>query len=281
MAIKNGNGTSSTNFDRMVSDRPSRRQVLKAAAAGSLAAVPFGLAKLAFSAHAAGVVNSNVAISAGPANNPSWYGFNLLEYFSTDADWMAYFPYKNDGMFVEDDFRWIHDWGFNFVRLPMDYRFWTAPDLVTINEKAVEPIDRAIRLGEKYGVHVNICLHRAPGLCILDTMDAKLTGISVTKEKTNVYTDKQTFDAFVHQWVYFAERYKHIDSNILSFNLVNEPIALPSAAELADLEKKGPVTARDLFSAELLSRHAADYIRLARASNDAIRAHDPKRLAVC
>jgi hypothetical protein len=65
--------------------------------------------------------------SKSPAKNPRWYGFNLLEYFSTDADWMKYFPYKNDGMFQEDDFRWIRDWGFNWVRLPMDYRFWTAP----------------------------------------------------------------------------------------------------------------------------------------------------------
>jgi endoglucanase len=280
MGNKNGNGTNPTNFDDKLSDCPSRRQVLRAAAVASLAAVPFQLAGLACPAHASAYLNSNVPVSAGPAKNPAWYGFNLLEYFSTDADWMKYFPYKNDGMFVEDDFRWIRDWGFNFVRLPMDYRFWTAPDLITINEKAIEPIDRAIRLGEKYGVHVNICLHRAPGLCILDTMDVKLTGISVTKEKTNVYSDAQTFDAFVHQWVYFAERYKHINSKILSFNLVNEPIALPSAAELAAFEKKGPVTTADLFSPEMLSKHAADYIRLARASNDAIRAHDPKRLVV-
>jgi endoglucanase len=43
----------------------------------------------------------------------------------------------------------------------MDYRFWTSSDLFTITEKKVEPIDRAIRLGEKFGVHVNLCLHRA------------------------------------------------------------------------------------------------------------------------
>jgi hypothetical protein len=49
--------------------------------------------------------------SSGPVKNPAWYGFNLLEYFSTDPDWMKYFPYKNDGMFQEDDFRWIRDWG--------------------------------------------------------------------------------------------------------------------------------------------------------------------------
>jgi hypothetical protein len=54
---------------------------------------------------------------ASPAKNPEWYGFNLLEYFSTDRDWMKYFPYKDDGMFREGDFRWIRDWGFNWVCL--------------------------------------------------------------------------------------------------------------------------------------------------------------------
>jgi len=78
--------------------------------------------------------------------NPRWYGFNLLEYFSTDADWMKYFPYSNDGDFKEDDFHWMRDWGFNWVRLPMDYRFWTDPqDAMKIDERMIEPIDRAIK----------------------------------------------------------------------------------------------------------------------------------------
>ncbi|MGB8734351.1 MAG: cellulase family glycosylhydrolase, partial [Candidatus Sulfotelmatobacter sp.] len=167
-----------------------------------------------------------------------------------------------------------------WVRLPMDYRFWTAPDLFTIEEKRVEPIDRAIRLGEKYGIHVNVCLHRAPGLCILDTMDEKLTGIAVTKEKTNVFDDAHTFDAFVHQWTFFAGRYKGISSQKLSFNLVNEPVALPTEAELAEITKHGPVKTTDLFNAAFLQRHAKDYTRLAKASADAIRAQDPQRLVV-
>lgn len=192
--------------------------------------------------------------------NPRWYGFNLLEYFSTDPDWMKYFPYKNDGNFKEDDFRWMRDWGFNWVRLPMDYRFWTDPnDLMKINEKGVEPIDRAIRLGEKYGIHVNISLHRAPGECILDGMDEKRTGIHITEEKTSVYRDPATLDAFVHQWVYFARRYKGIYDNRLSFNLVNEP---------NERKAKSVVLGR------------ADYVHVAKAAIAAIRAVDPHRLIV-
>ena len=54
-------------------------------------------------------------LPATPQQLPRWRGFNLLEKFH--RDW-------NNQPFVEDDFRHISHWGFNFVRLPMDYRVW-------------------------------------------------------------------------------------------------------------------------------------------------------------
>ena len=45
---------------------------------------------------------------------PRWRGFNLLEMFSPSSN----------GDFKEDDFRWITDWGFDFVRLPLCYWLW-------------------------------------------------------------------------------------------------------------------------------------------------------------
>ena len=228
----------------------SRRTVLKTMAGMAAAsALPLKLHGMDAPATIAGSIN------------PRWYGFNLLEYFSTDPDWMKHFPYKNDGMFVEDDFRWMRDWGFNWVRLPTDYRFWTdANDPMKINEKMVEPIDRAIRLGEKYGVHVNVSLHRAPGFCILDGADEKAQGIHITQEKNSLYRDQDALDAFVYQWVYFAERYKSISSEKVSFNLVNEPIERPGRSATADGEKQ--------------------YVRVARAAIAGIRGKDPKRLIV-
>src|SRR5208283_220935 len=206
---------------------------------------------------------SSMVAAAEPARtiNPKWYGFNLLEYFSTDPDWMQHFPYKNDGMFVEDDFKWIRDWGFNWVRLPMDYRFWTYPnDLLKINEKMIGPIDRAVKLGEKYGVHVNLSLHRAPGFCILDGGDHKAWGIRITTEKSNLYTDQPALDAFVHQWAYFAERYKGISNQKISFNLVNEPIDSANGKPVPDGAKQ--------------------YSRVARAAIEGIRGKDKDRLIV-
>src|SRR6476660_3282873 len=178
-------------------EKITRRSLFKSAAAIASATIfPFRFAGTAFSGQNMSAISPTSSKSTAPAKNPRWYGFNLLEYFSTDPDWMKYFPYQSDGMFLENDFRWIRDWGFNWVRLPMDYRFWTAPDLFTIDEKKIEPIDRAVRLGEKYHVHINICLHRAPGFCILDTMDEQFTGIHITKEKTSLYYDPRTLDAF-------------------------------------------------------------------------------------
>src|ERR1035438_1282470 len=126
----------------------TRRTLLKSAAAVASASLfPFEFVEAAFGSQNTSATKLASSAPKAPAKNPRWYGFNLLEYFSTDPDWMKYFPYKDDGMFPEDDFRWIRDWGFNWVRLPMDYRFWTAPDLMMIDGKKVEPVDRAIRLG--------------------------------------------------------------------------------------------------------------------------------------
>jgi endoglucanase len=260
----------------------TRRDLIKSAAAAASAAIlPAELAGFEFAgANIPATKFGSSTQSQSPAKNPAWYGFNLLEYFSTDPDWMKYFPYRNDGMIPENDFRWIRDWGFNWVRLPMDYRFWTAPDLFTIDGGKIEPIDRAVQLGEKYGIHVNLCLHRAPGFCILDTMDEKLTGIHVTKEKTSLFYDQLTLDAFVHQWTFFADRYKGVPSERLSFNLVNEPIVPPGAAEVAEFEKHGPVKTADFFNLEMLQRHTTDYTRVAKATGDGIRARDPQRLIV-
>jgi endoglucanase len=249
----------------------TRRSFLKSAATLASATIfPFGFAGTAFSKQNTSAVKPGSSKPEAPAKNPKWYGFNLLEYFSTDSDWMKYFPYKNDGIFLEDDFRWIRDWGFNWVRLPMDYRFWTdSQDLFKIHEEKVVPIDRAIRLGEQYGIHVNLCLHRAPGFCVLDTLDETLTGIHITKEKTSVFTDSRTLDAFVYQWTYFADRYKGISSDKLSFNLVNEPLDLPIAAEIKKAGETKPG-----------QRHLKDYVRVARTAIEGVRKHDPQRLVI-
>ncbi len=219
--------------------------------------------------------------SRSTSRNPRWYGFNLLEYFSTDPDWMKYFPYRNDGAFREDDFRWMRDWGFNFARLPMDYRFWTNPhNPLEIHERKLEPIDRAIRFGEQYGIHINLCLHRAPGFCILDSLDPMATGIRITREKTNLFTSRHALDAFVYQWTVFAKRYKGISNDDLSFNLLNEPKIFTEPQEKANQETRRESGAREATGRKTSEQGSKDYAKIARAAIDGIRGIDPDRLIV-
>jgi endoglucanase len=137
---------------------------------------------------------------------PRWRGFNLLEMFTT----------KSDGDFREEDYRWISDWGFDFVRLPMCYTLWTQDDdPYRIDEGVLEKVDRAITLGQAHGLHVSLNFHRAPGY-------------SVNREREepfDLWHDEEALDAFCFHWQLFAKRYRGIPSDMLSFDLVNEPPA--------------------------------------------------------
>lgn len=139
-----------------------------------------------------------------PEKLPRWRGFNLLEKFH--LDW-------SNRRFVEQDFIWIAELGFNFVRLPMDYRVWTDPnDWTKLREEVLKEIDEAVRFGEKYGVHVCINFHRAPGYTVASPPETK-----------SLWTDEEAQRVCALHWAQFTKRYKGIPNRQLSFNLFNEP----------------------------------------------------------
>ncbi len=135
---------------------------------------------------------------------PRWRGFNLLGGFLVNSP----------GEFPEDDFRFISDWGFDFVRLPLNYTFWIDnDDPFQISEEKLSMIDQALRYGEKYGLHVQMNFHRAPGYSVAEDR----------KEPFSLWTDDLAKEAFQLHWSTMAKRYKGIASDKLSFNLINEP----------------------------------------------------------
>jgi endoglucanase len=163
---------------------------------------------------------------------PRWRGFNLLEKFTAE----------NNSRFREMDFAWVRDWGFDFVRLPLSYRCWSDPsDWSKLREESLKEIDEAVEFGRKYGVHVNINFHRAPGYCV-----------NPPAEPLRLWTDAKALDACAHHWATFARRYKGIPSDRVSFDLLNEPGDLP----------------RD------------SYVRVVTHLVEAIRGEDPDRLIV-
>ncbi len=163
---------------------------------------------------------------------PRWRGFNLLEKFNAGRH----------GPFVEEDFAWMHEWGFDFVRLPMDYRCWTDPnDPYRVYENVLKHIDQAVEWGQKYRIHVSLNLHRAPGYTVAQP-----------PEKLNLWRDEEAQRQFDFQWSTFAKRYQGIPPSQLSFNLVNEPANVSSA----------------------------DYAKVVRRVVTAIRKVDPERLVI-
>jgi len=174
---------------------------------------------------------------------PRWRGFNLLEMFTV----------KSDGNFREDDFRWMRDWGFDFARIPACYTLWIEDDdPYKLHEPMLEKVDRVVRLGQQYGIHVSLNFHRAPGYSVNRERD----------EPFNLWKDQDALDAFCFHWQTFAARYRGITSADLSFDLVNEP---PNPGE--GRPPHYPMTRED-------------HERVVRAAVAAIREVDPDRLIV-
>lgn len=146
-----------------------------------------------------------------------WRGFNLLGMFkkkipeeasASDPNWT-----RTPGHFREEHFRWMKEWGFNFARLPLDYRIWVKDgDWNQIDEGALKPLDEGLAFGRKYGIHVQICLHRAPGYCI-----------NKPDEPKNLFSDPEALEVAKRHWKCLARRYRGFSNDELSFDVLNEP----------------------------------------------------------
>lgn len=137
------------------------------------------------------------------AHLPRWRGFNLLEKFMVSIQK----PYR------EEDFAMIAELGFNFVRLPMDYRCWTeSGDWTRFKEEILKQIDDAVGYGRKHGIHVQLNFHRAPGYTVASPPEVK-----------NLWTDRGAQDVCAKHWSLFARRYQGVPNREVSFNLFNEP----------------------------------------------------------
>lgn len=156
---------------------------------------------------AAGLAALGLALDAHaqPKTNARWRGFNLTDKFVASSNR----PYR------EQDFDWMAGWGFNFARLPLDYRCWAGPN----GEQALKEIDQAIAWGKQYRIHISLNLHRAPGYCV-----------SPPAEPLSLWKDPQALDDCAAQWRMLARRCKGIPAAAVSFNLLNEP----AGAETAD-----------------------------------------------
>ena len=167
-----------------------------------------------------------------------WRGFNLTAMLNRDWNPLC-------AGFDEEDFRTIAGWGFNFVRLPLDYRYWIKDgdraNWEVFDEAGLRKIDDAVAFGKKHGLHVQICLHRIPGY-----------SSGTPQEPTDIFTDPESLRVACVHWRKLAERYMGVSNEEVAFNLFNEPNYVDEAK----------------------------YVPVAKALEKAIRDVDPKRFII-
>jgi endoglucanase len=184
----------------------------------------------------------------GAARIPRWRGFNLQGRFGSPGK-----PAPGRA-FDEFDFAAMAEWGFDFVRLPLNYWTWgDRMDWSIIREEPLREIDRAVALGQQHGIHVNLNFHRCPGYCINGREQEPADLFSGTAAQR-----RRAQDAVVFHWQAFAKRYKGVPNSRLSFDLINEPPKMRS------------------YEGYLEER----YVEIVRALVAAIREIDPERLIV-
>ena len=128
-------------------------------------------------------------------------------------------PNQRGVVLSESDFEWMAEWGFDFARLPLSYWAWTnRKDWMSIDERALAPVDQAIEYGRQHGIHVNLCLHRIPGYCVNGRELEPFLLFDSPRESM-----EKALAAATHHWRFFAERYQAVPSARLSFDLLNEP----------------------------------------------------------
>lgn len=188
---------------------------------------------------------------------PKWKGFNFLDFFMPN-------PSQAFAHTKEEHFKWMSDWGFDFIRIPMAYPYFldidyskdiTPEDVYKFSEKKVAEVDAIVQAAHKYGLHVSINLHRAPGYCINAGF----------QEPYNLWTDADALDAFCHHWNMWSKRYAGISKDLISFDLLNEPSLREDMNDQHGTREAVP---------------GATYHRVAKAAVESIRQHAPEHLIV-
>ena len=211
------------------------------------------------SAAAAVVGLCGTSALASPKKNPlpRWKGFNLLDFFSPD-------PSQARRQTTEDNIRWMRDWGFDFVRIPMAYPYYldidrtrpiTPDEVYKIKEENVDRIDKLVTTAQKHGMHVSLNLHRAPGYCVNAGFH----------EPYNLWKDPEALEAFCFHWNMWAKRYREMSPKKISFDLLNEPSLREDMNDQHSLRSPVP--------GEL-------YRKLALAASEAIRKENPRHLII-
>jgi endoglucanase len=138
----------------------------------------------------------------------TYYGFNF--------QWMFAPPGKEPAEADEQALDFLTEYGFNFVRIPTNYRLWTPDfDYFHPQEKYFKVLGCYLAACKTRQIHLSLNMHRVPGYCINGN----------DQERHNLWVDPIAQDGFVYQWEQLTKYFHGVSATDLSFDLVNEPPA--------------------------------------------------------
>ena len=127
---------------------------------------------------------------------------------------------------AEADIELIAEWGFNHIRLPFHYEFFSpidSPDVFI--EDGFDIIDTLLVWCKRNNLYVILDMHCAPG-------GQNAGNISDSDGEAKLWTETANQDRTVEIWKRIAERYKD-EEWIIGYDLLNEPV-LPNGYSTAD-----------------------------------------------
>ncbi|NLK88328.1 MAG: glycoside hydrolase family 5 protein [Clostridiaceae bacterium] len=131
-----------------------------------------------------------------------------------------------EGFIRESDIKQIRDWGFDHVRLPIDYEVLETEDGMMKTE-GYGYVSQAISWCEKYDLNIVLDLHKAYGYDFNDAGD---------KARNNLFTNEELKQRFIKLWTNIANEYGKY-SNV-AFELLNEVVEEENAEAWNELIRR-------------------------------------------
>ena len=139
-----------------------------------------------------------------------------------------------DTFIGEEDIRQIASWGFDHIRLPIDYEVLETEDGV-IKEKGYGRVKKVIDWCDAYGLNIILDLHKAYGYDFNDAGD---------EEKNNLFASEDLQNRFIALWKEMVKRFGTCTN--VAFELLNEVVEKENADAWNQLIKKAVAEIRKI-----------------------------------
>jgi len=140
-----------------------------------------------------------------------------------------------------DDLKQIRDWGFDHIRLPVDYPVMLDLDNPEpYREEGFAHIDRCFEWCEREGLNLVFDLHHAPGFTFNNALRPE------TMHLNTLFVDPDSQERFIHLWETILKRYRRSSVTTL-FELLNE-VVLPETTPWNELARRTVERLREIDS---------------------------------